>query len=263
MCQCLICGCWWYNYCGVCCGGCHEANLIYSWWLCKPEDLRMLDPQCCHICACDGLGGNCLYAGSICCAPKAVQEWSGLRSAGKTASDLNSGKTIIINNTSPNVYMQQPEMGYQVTTTTRSNSGMNANVNMGGMGMNANVNMNGMGGGVHMNNNMNGVHMNTNMNGMGGGVQMNANMNGGVGVNMNTNMGGMGGGVQVNTNMNGMHMGGNVGMGGGVYGNNSVGLGVNTHGNVGMGVGVGMGGGVSMNTNVNMGGPSANAKISF
>ena len=44
MCQCLICDCWWYNYCGVCCGGCHEANLIYSWWCCKPEDLRMIDP---------------------------------------------------------------------------------------------------------------------------------------------------------------------------------------------------------------------------
>lgn len=195
MCQCLICGCWWYNYCGICCGGCHEANLIYSWWLCKPEDLRMLDPECCHICACDGLGYNCLYAGSICCAPKAVQEWSGLRSAGKTAADL-SGKTIIINNTSPPpVYMQPVNGDYQMTMTTTRNygPGMNMNVNMGGANMEMNSNMGGMG----MNTNMNvGMGVNGNM----GGVGMNVNA-GGMGMNTNMNMG-MGGGVGMNTNVN-------------------------------------------------------------
>jgi hypothetical protein len=195
MCQCLICGCWWYNYCGVCCGGCHEASLFYSWWLCKPEDLRMLDPECCHICACDGLGGNCLYYGSICCAPKAVQEWSGLRAAGKTAGDLSSGKTIIINNTSPPpIYMQPANGNFQMTTTTTRNypgvnmnvnmGGMEMNSNMGGMGMNTNMNV-----GMGVNGNMGGVEMNTNMGGMGMNTNMNVGMNGGMGMNANVNMG--------------------------------------------------------------------------
>lgn len=196
MCQCLICGCWWYNYCGVCCGGCHEATLIYSWWICKPEDLRMLDPECCHICACDGLGGNCLYYGSICCAPKAVQEWSGLRSAGRTAADLNSGKTIIINNTSPPPVYMQP-VGYQMTTTTRNyGPGVDMNINMGGPGIEMNSNMGGMN--MNMNTNMGGMNMNTNMNtNMNVGMGVNGNM-GGVGMNTNVGMGGM----NVNTNMN-------------------------------------------------------------
>jgi len=81
----------------------------------------MLDPMCCHICACDGLGYNCLYYGVICCAPKAVVEWSGLRAAGKTAADLNSGKTIIINNSTPNVVYMDPS--YSVQTTTRNYNG--------------------------------------------------------------------------------------------------------------------------------------------
>ena len=199
MCQCMICGCWWLNYCGVCCGGCHEANLIYSWWLCKPEDLRLLDPVCCHICACDGLGYNCLWEGSICCAPKAIVEWSGLRAAGKTAADLNSGKTIIINNTAPSpVYMQQPGMEYKMTTTTRTNSnGMNMNMGMGGVGMNVNMN-NGMNGnmGYEMNTNV-GMGGNVNM-GMGGG-NMNMGMGGG---NMNMGMGGGNMNMGMNPNMN-------------------------------------------------------------
>lgn len=185
MCQCLICGCWWYNYCGVCCGGCHEASLIWSYWLCKPEDLRLIDPQCCHLCACDGCGYNCFYYGSILCAPRAVQEWSGLRSAGKTAADLNKN-TIIINNTSPAFIA--PAVSYQVTTTTTSGPGyggenMNMNMNMGGgyggnVGMNMNTNM----GGANMN-------MNTNVGGGYGGVSMNTNM-GGANVTMNTSMSG-------------------------------------------------------------------------
>ena len=100
MCQCMLCGCIWYNCCGVPCGGCHEANLWCSWWLCKPDDLRLIDPMCCHICACDGLGYNYCWDGCICCAPASVIEWSGLKTAGKTMTDLNK-QTIIINNTSP------------------------------------------------------------------------------------------------------------------------------------------------------------------
>ena len=125
MCQCMICGCVWWNYCGVCCAGIHEACCIASYWCFKPDDLRYIDPLCCHVCDCDGYGGNCLWSGMICCAPKAVVEWSGLMQAGKRASDLNQQQTIVINNTSP-VYM------------THEMSSMNSNPNMGGQygGMN-------------------------------------------------------------------------------------------------------------------------------
>lgn len=154
MCQCLICGCCWWNYCGVCCGGIHEAACVCSYWLCKPDDLRLIDPECCHVCACDGYGYNCLYYGIICCAPRAVQEWSGLRAAGKTAADLNK-QTIIINNTSP-VYMMpnNMEMGYMQQNQNMGNMGMyagNPNYNNTAMGMN--VNAGGMGMNVYANSN--------------------------------------------------------------------------------------------------------------
>jgi hypothetical protein len=56
----------------------------------------------------------------VCCAPKAVQEWSGLRAAGKTAVDLNK-QTIIINNTSP-IYVPQ-DLSYQTSARTDFNAG--------------------------------------------------------------------------------------------------------------------------------------------
>jgi hypothetical protein len=65
--------------------------------------------------------------GIICCAPEAVVVWSGLRAAGKTASDLNK-TTIIINNTSP-IYMPQQEMSYQGGPNYMSPYGGNANFN--------------------------------------------------------------------------------------------------------------------------------------
>ena len=82
MCQFLCCGCWWFNLCGIVNGGVHNAACIYSWWLCKPKDLEAIDPACCHICACDGLGGNCCCFGNICCAPGSVVSWSKQKSGG-------------------------------------------------------------------------------------------------------------------------------------------------------------------------------------
>lgn len=147
MCQCLICGCCWWNYCGVCCGGCHEAFCVCSYWICKPDDLRLIDPVCCHICAFDGWGHNCLCSGIICCAPRSVQEWSGLRSAGRTAADLNK-QTIIINNTSPTIYMPQQEMSYQLSPNYPPPQGYgspyygspNVTANVGPEGVNAKLN---------------------------------------------------------------------------------------------------------------------------
>ena len=129
MCQCLLCGCCWWNYCGVCCGGIHEAFCVCSYWLCKPQDLRLIDPECCHICACDGWGYNCCWYGIICCAPKSVMEWSGLMTAGMNAGMVGK-QTVIINNTSP--IMMNPDMSYQNTGRTDSGFGAGGvNVNSG------------------------------------------------------------------------------------------------------------------------------------
>jgi hypothetical protein len=137
MCQCLICDCWWYNYFGICCGGCHTADLVCSCWLCKPEDLMILDPECCHICACDGCGYNHFCLGSVCCAPTAVKEWSISRTTGKPAGSFN-GKTIIINNNIPSPIYMHGEGGYQMSTPERVHGGqMNVNGNMGGYEMSA------------------------------------------------------------------------------------------------------------------------------
>lgn len=160
MCQCYICGCWWLNCFGVCCGGCHDASLIYSFWLCKPDNMRMLDPQCCHICALDGFGFNFICQGSVCCAPKALREWSKLLTAGKSASSLNSNRTILINNPPPSpIYTQSPRSN-QLNITTNSNYSTNISMksNIGGMQVNSNM------GDVNMNANMGGVGMNPNMN---------------------------------------------------------------------------------------------------
>ena len=81
MCQCICCNCWWCNYCGAC-AGLHYAECIWSCWLCKPVELERFDPDCCHICACDGCGANYCCCGEICCAPYAVKEWSALLNRG-------------------------------------------------------------------------------------------------------------------------------------------------------------------------------------
>jgi len=78
MCQCICCDCWWCNLFGVCCGGLHLAACIFSCWICKPELMKQFDAECCHICACDGCGGNMCFSGQICCAPSPVKQWSSM-----------------------------------------------------------------------------------------------------------------------------------------------------------------------------------------
>jgi hypothetical protein len=82
MCQCLCCDCWWLNFCGIPCAGVHYAICICSYWLCRPADLALMDPNCCKICACDGWGSNCFCWGGVCCASEVVKQWSKNRSSG-------------------------------------------------------------------------------------------------------------------------------------------------------------------------------------
>ena len=93
----MVCGCVWLNFCGVCWGGYHQAHLLCSYWICKPSDLGLIDPECCHLCAWDGRGYNCFFNGIICCTPSSIVEWSATRTAGRSALDVNSSKTVIIN----------------------------------------------------------------------------------------------------------------------------------------------------------------------
>ena len=94
MCQFLCCDCWWFNCCGVLCGGWHDAYCVCSFWLFKPAELSNIDPDCCHICAFDGLGGNFCCWGNVCCAPESVKQWSRSVSGGGAGNQ----QVIIVNN---------------------------------------------------------------------------------------------------------------------------------------------------------------------
>jgi hypothetical protein len=75
MCQCILCDCWWLNFCGAC-AGLHHAHGCCSYWLCKPAELMTFDPYVCHCCECDGIGSNHCCYGGIFCAPPSVKNWS-------------------------------------------------------------------------------------------------------------------------------------------------------------------------------------------
>ena len=82
MCQFLCCDCWWFNFCGIPCGGLHVGICLCSFWLCKPIELQTIDPDFCKLCAFDGLGFNACCFGTICCASDFVRMWSKRLSAG-------------------------------------------------------------------------------------------------------------------------------------------------------------------------------------
>jgi hypothetical protein len=97
MCQCICCDCWWCNYCGILCGGWHNAFCLCSIWCCKPLDLMNIDPHCIHLCKCDGWGQNFFCWGNVCCAPETVKAWSKMRSGGGDSYGTPRA-VILINN---------------------------------------------------------------------------------------------------------------------------------------------------------------------
>jgi hypothetical protein len=82
MCQCLLCDCWWCNYCGVCCAGYANHYLCCSYWCCKPLDFMRIDPNICHCMTCEGIGGSCCCIGDVMCAPLYLRQWSKQRTLG-------------------------------------------------------------------------------------------------------------------------------------------------------------------------------------
>lgn len=84
MCQCLVCDCWWCNWCGVCCAGWHYAFFCLACWLCKPIEMQNFDPDCCKCLAWTGYGGNFFCYGNVCCAPESVKMFSRFMNGGGT-----------------------------------------------------------------------------------------------------------------------------------------------------------------------------------
>ena len=76
MCQCVLCDCCWWNFCGVCCAGYHIAYCCVSCWMCKPPE--MTNQECCECGTCTGYGGNFFCEGMLLFAPDFVIQYSQL-----------------------------------------------------------------------------------------------------------------------------------------------------------------------------------------
>lgn len=97
MCQCVLCDCFWWNCCGICCAGFHQSWFCVAYWCCKPEELTAMDPDCCKIGEWTGWGGNCCCYGELCCAPDAVKNYSRI----KNGDMLGAGNVVIVQGESP------------------------------------------------------------------------------------------------------------------------------------------------------------------
>lgn len=75
MCQCMICDCWWWNFCGTC-AGVGEFFCCLGFWCCTPDTFPPEGKNCCICCTKSGLGSNCLCYGGVCCAPDWLVGWS-------------------------------------------------------------------------------------------------------------------------------------------------------------------------------------------
>ena len=112
MCQCMICECWWVNYCGVCCAGVAAFGCCYSYWCCKHESLVPFDKECCH--CCDGFAGwgnNCFCQGGVCCAPDYLKKWSVFQTTGAIGNGPMPNMNSQMNQGYPNQQQQYPQGG--------------------------------------------------------------------------------------------------------------------------------------------------------
>ncbi len=91
MCQFLICDCWWHNCCGLC-GGWYHAACCCSAWLCMPDEMTQIDPDCCKIGWCLGYGYNHCCWGNVCCVTDSFRTYSGVVTMGGNVMSVNSGQ---------------------------------------------------------------------------------------------------------------------------------------------------------------------------
>ena len=74
MCQCLPCGCCWWNCCADCGLGCAMQCLCSSMWMCKGDQLNAFNHECCE-CKCTGCGSVCCCFATIFCAEEWVKKY--------------------------------------------------------------------------------------------------------------------------------------------------------------------------------------------
>lgn len=94
MCQFVICDCWWHNCCGVLCGGCYHAACCCSAWLCMPDEMTQIDPDCCKIGCCLGYGYNHCWHGNVCCITDSFRTYSGVVTMGADVVTVNSAQPM-------------------------------------------------------------------------------------------------------------------------------------------------------------------------
>jgi hypothetical protein len=87
MCQCILCDCIWWNYCGAC-AGCATLECCFGWWCCQQDELKRSigADTCCWCCQFVGLGSNCLCSGFVCCAQPWLLNYSKALTAKKWLS---------------------------------------------------------------------------------------------------------------------------------------------------------------------------------
>jgi hypothetical protein len=95
MCQLICCDCWWCNWCGVICGGWHNAYCCCSFWLCMPDEMQQIDPECCKVGQMTGCGYNHCCWGNILCIPDSIRTYSGVVTMGADVVGVNNGMTAM------------------------------------------------------------------------------------------------------------------------------------------------------------------------
>ena len=93
MCQCIICDCIWANLCGVVFGGFYHGCMCASCWLCMPDEMLQIDPECVKIGCCAGWGYNYCCWGCVYCIPDSIRTYSGVKTMGADVVGVNGGNT--------------------------------------------------------------------------------------------------------------------------------------------------------------------------
>lgn len=94
MCQFIICDCWWHNCGGILCGGCYQAGCCCSMWLCMPDEMSQIDPDCCKVGCCLGWGYNHCCHGNVCCITDSFRTYSNVVTLGADVVSVNSGQPM-------------------------------------------------------------------------------------------------------------------------------------------------------------------------
>ncbi len=85
MCECLPCGCCWWNCCADCTLGISLMACCFSCWMCKGDQIKSFNDNCCNCCACVGIGNTCCCTGLVCCAEEWIRMYYKKKKSTKTS----------------------------------------------------------------------------------------------------------------------------------------------------------------------------------